>query len=131
VDARRTLGIGWRYYDRLEQVGRELIRRPISGAEFERFLAQLVPLPPRADATGGGRAVRNAERVREAIQTAYRQTPDLANITGSRRGALQAVGAYVDHVCSRPERPPAAPIRRRASSARPNLPRSRTAPSPY
>ena len=71
----------------------------MSAAEFERFLAQLVPLPePRPDATNGGRAVRNVERVREAIATAYRTTPDLANITGTRWGALQAVTAYVDHV---------------------------------
>jgi phage/plasmid-like protein (TIGR03299 family) len=98
ADARRTLGIAWRYYDRLEEIGRELIGQPMSGAEFERFLAQLVPLPRIEDATRGGRALRNAERVREAIQTAYRQTPDLANITGTRWGALQAVAAYVDHV---------------------------------
>jgi phage/plasmid-like protein (TIGR03299 family) len=99
ADARRTLGIAWRYYDELEEVGGQLIRERISPAEFERFLAQLVPLPePRGDATNGGRAVRNAERVREAIATAYRATPDLANIAGTRWGALQAVTTYVDHV---------------------------------
>ena len=42
--------------------------------------------------------MRNVERVREAIATAYRATPDLANIQGTRWGALQAVTAYVDHV---------------------------------
>jgi phage/plasmid-like protein (TIGR03299 family) len=99
ADARRTLGIAWRYYDELEEVGGRLIRERMSPAEFERFLAQLVPLPQRrGDATNGGRAVRNAERVREAIATAYRATPDLANITGTRWGALQAVTTYVDHV---------------------------------
>ena len=78
ADARRTLGIAWRYYDELEQIGGRLIRERMSAAEFERFLAQLVPLPePRPDATNGGRAVRNVERVREAIATAYRATPDL------------------------------------------------------
>ena len=99
ADARRTLGIAWRYYDELEEVGGRLIREPLSAAEFERFLGRLVPLPePRPDATNGGRAVRNVERVREAIATAYRATPDLANITGTRWGALQAVATYVDHV---------------------------------
>jgi phage/plasmid-like protein (TIGR03299 family) len=99
ADARRTLGIAWRYYDELEEVGGRLIRERMSPAEFERFVAQLVPLPePRGDATNGGRAVRNAERVRDAIATAYRPTPDLANITGTRWGALQAVTMYVDHV---------------------------------
>jgi phage/plasmid-like protein (TIGR03299 family) len=99
ADARRTLGIAWRYYDELERLGGRLIRERLDAGEFERFLARLVPLPePRPDATGGGRAVRNAERVREAIRTAYRATPDLDAIRGSRWGALQAVAAYVDHV---------------------------------
>ena len=58
----------------------------------------LVPLPePKPDRSDGGRAVRNAERVREAIRTAYRAAPDLADIRGTRWGALQAVTAYVDH----------------------------------
>src|SRR4051812_31234371 len=79
ADARRTLGIAWRYYGELEATGGRLIRERMSSAEFERFLVQLVPLPdPRADATSGGRAVRNVERVREAIATAYRTTPDLS-----------------------------------------------------
>ena len=53
---------------------------------------------PRPDATDGGRAVRNAERVREAIRTANRTAPDLDNVRGTRWGALQAVTAYVDHL---------------------------------
>jgi hypothetical protein len=67
--------------------------------EFGRFLARLVPLPePRPDRSDGGRAVRNVERVREAIRAAYRTAPDLANIHGTHWGALQAVTTYVDHV---------------------------------
>ena len=99
ADARRTLGIAWRYYDELEEIGGRLIRERIEEGEFERFLARLVPLPePRADRTDGGRAVRNVERVCEAIRTAFRDAPDLADIQGTRWGALQAVTAYVDHV---------------------------------
>ncbi|MGH3113307.1 MAG: DUF932 domain-containing protein, partial [Gaiellaceae bacterium] len=45
ADARRTLGIAWRYYDELEEIGGRLIREPIGESEFERFLARLVPLP--------------------------------------------------------------------------------------
>jgi hypothetical protein len=71
----------------------------MGGSEFERFLARLVPLPePRPDRSDGGRVVRNVERVREAIRTAYRTAPDLADIRGTRWGALQAVTTYVDHV---------------------------------
>ena len=99
ADARRTLGIAWRYYDQLEQLGGRLLRQRLDGREFERFLARLVPLPePAPDASEGGRAVRNVERVREAIRTAYRAAPDLDQIRGTRWGALQAVTAYVDHV---------------------------------
>jgi phage/plasmid-like protein (TIGR03299 family) len=98
ADARRTLGIAWRYYDELEELGGRLIRERIGEGEFERFLARLVPLPePRPDASDGGRAVRNAARVREAIRTAYRSAPDLDHIRGTRWAALQAVTAYVDH----------------------------------
>src|SRR5215210_7436322 len=75
VDARRTLGIAWAYYDELETLGEQLIRERMDAGEFERFLARLVPLPePRADRTNDGRVVRNVERVREAIRTAYRRT---------------------------------------------------------
>lgn len=99
ADARRTLGIAWRYYDRLEELGARMIGERIGEGEFERFLARLVPLPePKPDRSDGGRAVRNAERVREAIRTAYRTASDLDDVRGTRWGALQAVTAYVDHV---------------------------------
>jgi len=98
ADARRTLGIAWAYYDELEALGGRLIRERMDAGEFERFLARLVPLPePRADRTDGGRVVRNVERVREAIRTAYRAASDLDNVRETRWGALQAVTAYVDH----------------------------------
>src|SRR6059058_2367393 len=64
ADARRTLGIAWRYYDELEELGARLLSEQVSDSEFERFLARLVPLPElRPDETYGGRAVRNAEGV--------------------------------------------------------------------
>ncbi len=107
ADARRTLGIAWRYYDELEKLGTRLLGQRVSDSEFDRFLALLVPLPePQPDETNGGRSVRNAERVRDAIRTAYRTTPDLADIHGTAWGALQAVAAYVDH---------AQPVRRTAN----------------
>jgi phage/plasmid-like protein (TIGR03299 family) len=98
ADARRTLGIAWAYYDELEVLGGRLIREPLGAGEFERFLARLAPLPEqRPDCSDGGRAVRNVERVREAIRTAYRTAPDLDHVRGTRWGALQAVTAYIDH----------------------------------
>lgn len=98
ADARRALQIAFRYYDELERVGSRLIGEPMGASEFERFLARLVPLPaPRPEAGEGGRAVANAERVREAIRTAYLTTADLDEIRGTRWGALQAVTAHHDH----------------------------------
>src|SRR5215212_7139608 len=53
ADARRTLGIAWRYYDELEELGGRLIRERLTDSDFERFLARLVPLPdPGPDRTG-------------------------------------------------------------------------------
>ncbi|MEZ5098694.1 MAG: DUF932 domain-containing protein [Thermoleophilia bacterium] len=98
IDARRSLGIAWRYYDRLEQLGGELLARRIDAAGFERFLARLVPLPQQPDTSESGRAVRNAERLREAIRAAWRASDDLDNVRATHWGALQAVTAYVDHV---------------------------------
>jgi phage/plasmid-like protein (TIGR03299 family) len=98
TDARRTLDIAWRYYDELERLGDRLIRERLTPGDFEHFLAHLVPLPDaRPDETRGGRAVQNAQRVREAIRTAYLTTPDLDPVRGTRWGALQAVTAYHDH----------------------------------
>ena len=98
ADARRSLAIAWRYFDGLEQLGARLIAERMSAPEFDRFRSRLVPLPePKPAETGGGRAVRNAEHVREAIRTTYLTTADLDHIRGTRWGALQAVTAYHDH----------------------------------
>ena len=95
-DARRALAIAWRYYDELEAAGDRLIRQRISPPAFDRFLAQLVSVPTHED-DPGGRRVRNAERVREAIRDVYLTTADLDPIRGTAWGALQAVGDYHDH----------------------------------
>ena len=97
VDARKSLGVAHRYYDRLEELGGVLLRRRLDGLAFDRFLGQLVPLPVMQDETRGGRAVRNVLRVREAIWNAWRNEPDLANIRETAWGALQAVAAHYDH----------------------------------
>jgi hypothetical protein len=91
VDARRTLGIAWRYYDELERVGGRLIREQMSPAG-SGFVAQLVPPRGTPDVTNGGRAVRN---VGVCAKRDRRQgTPDLANITGTRWRSKPS--AYVD-----------------------------------
>ncbi len=95
-DARRTLQIAWGYYDALEATGEQLLRTPISEPAFDRFLHRLVPLPT-GEPDPGGRRVRNAEAVREALRTVYRTTPDLDPIRGTAWGVLQAVTAYHDH----------------------------------
>ena len=41
----RTLRIGWQHYDELEEVGEQLLREPMSAADFKCVLARLAPLP--------------------------------------------------------------------------------------
>ena len=132
ADARRTLGIAWRYYDELEEVGARLLAQRMGEGEFERFLARLVPLPePRPDETNGGRAVRNAERVREAIRTAYRTTPDLDRHPRHSLGRTPGRRPPTSTTRSRLAAPRIARPPRRASSAPPSQRRSRIARSNY
>ena len=108
ADARRTLGIAWRYYDELEELGGRLIREPMGEGEFERFLARLVPLPdPVPDRrTAGARCATSSGCARRSAPPTARR-PTSTNIRGTRWGALQAVTTYVDHVQPTRRRPPA------------------------
>lgn len=96
-EARRALGLAWRYYDQLEHTAAQLLHTRISGRDFERFLTRLLPLPTNDDASNGGRRVRHIERVRDAIRATYTSAPDLDNVRGTAWGALQAACAYIDH----------------------------------
>ena len=117
ADARRTLGIARAYYDELEEIGGRLIGERMGGSEPERFLARLVPLPShgRIAATAGAPSATSSGCA--AIRTAYRTAPDLADIRGTRWGALQAVGP-TSTTSSRPGRRPDGRTPRPASSAR-------------
>ena len=96
ADARRALGIAWRYYDRVEELGAELVATPLGDAAFDRFLRDLVPLPAAGTPEHTPRRAQRAERVRDAIR-AQRDADDLANVRATAWGALQAVTAYTTH----------------------------------
>ena len=91
ADARRTLGVAWRYYDELEEIGAQLIGRRMGDGEFERFLARLVPLPdPTPDRPRRARRPQRRARARgDPNRLPHRR--DLADIRGTAWGALQAV----------------------------------------
>ena len=132
ADARRTLGIAWRYYDELEQVGGRLIRERMSAAEFERFLAQLVPLPeprPRRDERRAGGAQRRARARgdRDRLPRDARPGEHHRHALGraaSRDGVRRSRPA--DPRDRRPQ-PPGGALRARDRAGR----RSRTARSPF
>ena len=124
ADARRTLGIAWRYYDELEEIGGRLIREPMSGAEFERFLAR-----SRAAARAAGRpderrprGAQRRARTRGDRDRLPRRRPT-SRTSPAPAGARCRPSPPTSTTSSRPARPPAAATRRRASSARPSRPR--------
>jgi hypothetical protein len=60
AEARRALEISFRYREELRTVGEELLARPVSDAEFERFLAE--PMPWSSLCIDGGSST--ASRIR-------------------------------------------------------------------
>jgi phage/plasmid-like protein (TIGR03299 family) len=127
ADARRTLGIAWRYYDELEQIGGRLVRHPMSGAEFERFLARLVPLPePRPDRTDGGR------KRRASPGGDHNGIPDDARPRQHHRHPLGRAASGHDvrrpraaHPRDRRPQPPGGALRARNRAGRPERPGAR------
>jgi phage/plasmid-like protein (TIGR03299 family) len=96
LEAKEALGIAYKQGEVLQKVGDELIRMPYSQKELDRFLRELVPMPPEAlDKT----AVRDRVReTREAISTLYAASPNLqGDAAGTRWAALQAVIEFEQH----------------------------------
>jgi phage/plasmid-like protein (TIGR03299 family) len=99
-EARRALGVSFRYLDQLERVGEQLAGQPMNDTRFEAFLVSVLPI----NGTTHEQRVRQTprvERARQALRQA-RNAPDLANIRDTRWGALQAVTNYATH--ARPTR---------------------------
>ena len=94
-EARRALGVSFRYLDQLEHVAEQLVTEPMNDASFETFLASLVPLHEAEEEQRGRRTTR-VENVRQALRTA-RDAHDLENIRETRWGALQAITSHATH----------------------------------
>ena len=113
-------------------------RRAADPRADERGRVRALPLAARAAARAAARPRRTAgapcatsSACARRSRTAYRATPDLANITRHALGRAASRHGVRRSRRSPPARPPAAPTRRRASSARPSRPRSRTARSRF
>jgi phage/plasmid-like protein (TIGR03299 family) len=80
-----------------------LCRRPVSEAQFQKFLATLVPLPEKNDLDinkrdYSTRTATIAARKREALNELYRQDGRVAPWQGTAFGVLQAVNTYQHHI---------------------------------
>jgi phage/plasmid-like protein (TIGR03299 family) len=94
-EARRALGVSFRYLDQLERVGEQLAAQPMHDAHFEMFLSSLLPITATTREQRARQTPR-VERARQALRDA-RDAPDLANVRETRWGALQAVTSYATH----------------------------------
>ena len=94
-EARRALGVSFRYLAQLERVGEQLATQSMDDSRFETFLASLLPITGTTHEQRT-RQMPRIERARQAIRDAH-GAPDLANIRETRWGALQAVTSYATH----------------------------------
>ena len=124
VDARRTLGIAWRYYDELEEIGGRLIREPISGSRVRAL--------PRRARSAARAAPRSDERRPRRAQRRARARGDRDRLHGNPRprehhrhplGRIAGGGRVRRPHTADPRHSRAAATTRRASSARPSRPR--------
>lgn len=95
--AREAFGMTWTYLDELERLGNDLIVQRMSRSEFhDRFVPALLPFPhPKCT----DRQVTSTIAAREALTAVHDGAANLANIRGTRWGALQAVLEWEEH-CS-------------------------------
>jgi phage/plasmid-like protein (TIGR03299 family) len=95
-EARKTLGMTFKYTEELKKVGEELAMQKMSLNEFNQFLGKLVP-DPEGEPEEVKEKMPAVIRTRDGVREVYRDTDDLENIRGTRWGAMQAVIAYNDH----------------------------------
>jgi phage/plasmid-like protein (TIGR03299 family) len=95
AEARRTLKLTNRYYDAFADDARELYRTPMSDAEFDRFLSQVVFKDADEDAPEYVKA--RVDRKRAEARRLFREAPTNANIRNTRWGAGQALVEQIDH----------------------------------
>lgn len=70
----------------------EYVAIPLTESQFDDFLTDFVPMPPKVT----DRVARNVEEAREAIRGFY-QSPTTAAVAGTVWGAVCAATEYLDH----------------------------------
>lgn len=96
TEAAETLGLTYKFFDRIEEAGNALILDKITEKQVENFLTKLIPNPK--DAEEGSRTVRTRQEDRDRIFNIYRNEENLANIRGTKWGVFQAVTQFHDHL---------------------------------
>lgn len=124
AQVREALGLTFVYRDAVVPVAEGLARTKLTATSWERFMNELVPLPPLKVSADTGfpepsRARDNALELREHILAIRQAAPDLAEHRDNAWGALQAVSAYVSHAA--PSKSAEARFERLAISDSPTL----------
>ena len=95
-EAREVLDISFAHDEEFERLANELITTPFShGLELDRFLGRLIPRPPHGTKLTD-RIIANRTEQRQEIKTLLLNEPNLANISKTRWGALNAVTQWAD-----------------------------------
>jgi Domain of unknown function (DUF932) len=91
TDARRTLGIAWRHYDELEELGGRLLRERLTEGTSSASSPASCRSPTRGPTrrTAGGQCATRSRRARRSARRIGRP-PDLDAIRGTRRTAARA-----------------------------------------
>jgi phage/plasmid-like protein (TIGR03299 family) len=103
AEAREQLEVGYKYFDKVKELGEELAVRRLSLKEFDQeFLPAIAPSPRKARTREMmQQAQAKVIKTREGIKAVCMDTPDLQNhrlgkdLTGW--GVLQGVVAFTDH----------------------------------
>jgi phage/plasmid-like protein (TIGR03299 family) len=90
-EARHTLQLSSSYFAEVETTANAMVEAKMPRGEFDKFMQRLVPLTPYMADHMDSRMVKNRDRAIEAITNAYTTSDNLANVRGTRWGALQAV----------------------------------------
>lgn len=93
AEAQRVLGLAQMAADRAEEIAGELIAKQMSRQDVRGFLDELVPVP-----TEDGRSRTMAQNTQAAIWGCYTTSDDIAPISGTAWGALQAVTEFDSHI---------------------------------
>lgn len=94
-EARKTLKLTNRYYDAFARDARELFEAPMTNAQFDRFVADVVHTD--ADESAPQFVKDRVEAKRGAARRLFRDAATNATITGTRWGAAQALIEQIDH----------------------------------